>query len=191
MVNRQRLVWTVATRRQLERWEPLVAAWVREGLAGRQFAAADVWRAEIEHHFALIAARNLLHALDLAPAMTVSVDPTVRAELKEGRDLHEHWTENLPVFNVTPRVAQPRHRSGKDFAARNPDSGPYDWLSWSNKTGARLLPNVSAPAVHELIDAVETEVLTADTRLSEFVPPRAPSPWLHVNGQWWPAPDDS
>jgi len=26
MVNRQRLIWTIATRRQLERWEPFVAA---------------------------------------------------------------------------------------------------------------------------------------------------------------------
>lgn len=189
MVNRQRLLWTIATRRQLERWEPIVATVLRGKLAGRPPDGADVWSAEIEHHFALVAARNLMRALDLAPATSVSLDPTLRAELIEGRDLHEHWAENLPVFNVTPRVAQPPRRSGKNFADRNPDRGPYWWLGWSNKTGARLLPHVSAPALHQLLDAVEAEVLANDETFSRFVPPRTPSPWLHENGEWWPKSD--
>jgi hypothetical protein len=186
MVNRQRLLWAIATRRQLERWEPLVAAAVRRSFERRQLDDADIWLAEIEHHFALVAARNLFHALDLPPAASVPVDPTLRSELTEGRDLHEHWRENLPVFNVTPRVAQPRYPSGKTFAARNPDRGPYSWLAWAGQTGARLLPNVSAPALHQLLDAVEAEVLSKDAALSRFVPPREPSPWLHQDGEWWP-----
>lgn len=188
MVNRQRLLWTIATRRQLERWEPLVAAAVLRGFERRELDDTEIWSAEIEHHFALVAARNLFHALDLPPSARVSVDPTLRAELIEGRDLHEHWRENLPVFNVTPRTAQPRYPSGKRFAARNPDRGPYSWLSWNGKTGARLLPNVSAAALHDLLDAVETDVLAADASLSRFVPPRAPSPWLYEDGVWWPKP---
>jgi hypothetical protein len=188
MVNRQRLLWTIATRRQLERWEPIVAAVVRDD---REPEGADVWSGEIEHHFALVAARNLLRALDLAPAASVSVDPTLRAELTEGRDLLEHWPENLPVFMVTPRSAQPPRSSGKDFAARNPKRGPYWWLGWSNKTGAQLLPHVSAPALHELLDAVQAEVLMNDDALRRYVPPRAPSPWLHENGEWWPKIDDA
>lgn len=191
MVNRQRLVWTIATRRQLERWEPMVAAWVREGMVGDRSGGVDVWLAEIEHHFALVAARNLFLALDLDATTSVSVDPTLRAELIEGRDLHEHWPENLPVFNVTPRVAQPGYPSGKAFAARNPDRGPYTWLGWSSKKGARLLPNVSAPELHQLLDAVEDQVLSKDAALSRYVPPRAPSPWLHQDGEWWPKPADA
>ena len=152
-----------------------------------------VWSAAIEHHFALVAVRNLFQALDLPPASSVSVDPTLRSELIEGRDLHEHWPENMPVFNVTPRVAQPPYPSGKRFANRNPDLGPYWWLDWSARTGARLLPNVPAPALHELLDAVEAEVLSDDPGLGECVPPRAPSPWVHENGEWWakPKPDDA
>jgi hypothetical protein len=61
----------------------------------------------------------------------------------------------------------------------------------SSDTGARLLPNVSAPAVHELLDAVEAEVLSKNRGLSEYVPPRAPSPWLHADGEWWPLPSAS
>lgn len=64
--------------------------------------------AEFEHHFALVAARNLVKALELAPASRIVIDPTLRAELIEGRDLLEHWTENMPLFNVTPRPAEPR-----------------------------------------------------------------------------------
>ena len=41
-VNRQRLLWTVAIRRQLERWEPPVAARVGDDLAGREFPDAEI-----------------------------------------------------------------------------------------------------------------------------------------------------
>jgi hypothetical protein len=186
MISRQRLLWTIATRRQLERWEPFVAQAVLGSFEKRRPDGADVWAAEIEHHFVLIAGRNLLHALDLPPRTSVTIDKTLHDELIEGRDLHEHWRENLPLFNVTPRPGQPRYRSGKRFAARNPDVGPYDWLAWGNKTGARLLPNVSAPALHEVLDAVENEVLAKDAGLRRFIPPRAPSPWIHQDGEWWP-----
>ena len=159
-------------------------------MADRQLDDADIWTAEIEHHFVLVAARHLFYALDLAPPANPSVDPTLRAELIEGRDLHEHWIENMPVFNVTPRELEPRWRSGRNFAARNPDAGPYWWLSWSNKMGAMVLPNVSAPALRQLLDAVEADVLAENPALRSFVPPRAPSPWLHQDGEWWPNPDD-
>jgi hypothetical protein len=186
MLNRQRLLWTIATRKQLERWEPIVAAGVQSGSARGELEPADIWSAEIERHFVLVAARNLLRALDLEPPSSVAINPVVRAELKEGRDLVEHWPDNLPVFNVHPRREEPLRRSGKDFAERNPRHGPYNWLSWSNVTGARVLPNVSAPALRELLDAVQAEVLASDPELARFVPPRAPSPWHHENGEWWP-----
>jgi hypothetical protein len=133
-----------------------------------------------------VAARNLLRALDLEPPSGLAIDPTIRAELREGRDLVEHWPENLPVFNVTPRREDPPRPSGKAFAARNPQHGPYNWLSWSSKKGAELLPNVSATELHELLDAVEAEVLASDSELSRFVPARAVSPWHRENGEWWP-----
>jgi hypothetical protein len=186
MVNRQRLVWTVATRRQLERWEPLVAAAVLASFEDRKLAGADVWSAEIEHHFALVAAGHLLWALELDPPSKVAIPPTVRDELREGRDLHEHWPDNLSVFNVRPRVEQPPRRTGRAFAARNPDRSPYAPREWNNKTGARLLPNVSASTLRRVLDDVEAEVLADDATLAVYVPPRAPSPWLYKDGEWWP-----
>jgi hypothetical protein len=144
--------------------------------------------AELEHHFALVAARNLIHALELEPASTVPLDSTIRAELIEGRDLLEHWVDNLPVFNVSPRSKSPVRRSGRDFAARNPERGPYWWLGWSSKQGAMLMPNVPAPTLHELLDAIEAEVLADDPSFASFVPPRASSPWIRERGEWWPKP---
>lgn len=35
------------------------------------------------------------------------------------------------------------------------------------------------------------EARRGDPRLSRFVPPRAPSAWLHENGEWWPKPDEN
>ncbi len=189
-IQLQRLHWAIATRRQLERWEPLVATAVRDSYSGRETEGALFWTAASERHFALIAARNLLRALDLDPANSVPVDPTLRTELIEGRDLLEHWRENMPVFRVRPRVDEPRHRSGKKFAERNPAAGPYSWLAWYSKTGPRLLPHVTAFALHDLLDAVEADVLAKNPELRSFVPPRAPSPWIQERGIWWPRPDD-
>jgi hypothetical protein len=67
MVHGQRLLWAIATRRQLERWEPIVAARLLADWADRPSSGADVWSAAIEHHFALVAARHLFEALDLPP----------------------------------------------------------------------------------------------------------------------------
>ena len=189
MLNRQRLIWAVATRRQLERWEPLLASAVLDGFANRQPADADVWSAEVERHLALVAARNLLRALKRPPPSTVVLDATVQSELIEGRNLVEHWVENMPVFNVSPAPRKPSHPSGKNFAERNPGRDPYGRGEWSNKTGARLLPNVTALAVHQLLDDVEAEVLASDPSLAAYFPPRAPSPWLHEGGEWWPKPE--
>lgn len=188
-VTRQRLLWTVATRQQLGRWEPLVAEFAR-GLWGQGPGLRDgaIWQAAIEHHFALIAARNLIRAVDLPDGDRIPIDPALRAELVEGRDLHEHWDDNMPVFNITPRPRQPTHRSGKDFAARNPRSGPYDWLRWSSKTGPMLLPNVSAADLHELLDRVEASAVASDPPLGRFIPPRLPSSWTTGPYGRWPTP---
>jgi hypothetical protein len=155
------------------------------GSAERRF-----WSGQIEHHFALVAAGNLLDALDLPPTSGVPIDSTLRAELTDGRNLLEHWAEHLPVFYVSLRSEEPK-LSGKSFAARNPESSPFWWLRWNPKAGALLMPQVSAPQLHELLDAVEADVLANDPALADYVQPRAPSPWVHVNGEWWPKADDA
>ena len=192
MVNRQLLLWAIATRRQLERWEPLVAARLRAGYGGPPFPDELIWEAEIEHHFLLIAARNLIHAIDL-PGADIAIEEPIRLELVEGRDLNEHWRENLPVFLVSPRREEPRYPSGQRFAKRNPERSPYWWLGWNSTDGPTVLPNVPARAVHELIDRVEAAVIARDSGLKRLVPLRQPSPWLGEDAgqdRWWPRPPD-
>jgi hypothetical protein len=191
MLHRQRLLWAIAARRQLDRWESILAARARVRLAGGPPEDATIWEAESEHHFALIAAHHLLTALDLPPSSHVPVDQTLRDELTEGRHLHEHWTDNMLVFNRRDRrreiIEEPPHPSGKSFNKRNPKSGPYTWLSWNNKAGPMLLPNVPASELRTLLDAVEAEALAGNADLSRFVPPPTPSAWLQHEGEWWPA----
>ena len=173
VLNRQRLIWVVAIRRHLERWEPLVAAYWRDIHAGRNADRPSVWAAATEHHFVLVATHHLLVALDLPPASTVAVDPRLRTALTEGRHLHEHWPQHMPVFNVNPPRSPPV-RTGKTFAARNPGRSPYWWLGFDHKDGAKLLPQASAPELHQLLDAVEAEVIASDPSLADYFPPRAP-----------------
>jgi hypothetical protein len=188
-VNRQLLIWAIATRRQLGRWEALVAANLRADLKGGQVPDALIWEAATEHHFLLIAAHHLVRTIDKLSEGEFRLDRIVHDELKEGRDLHEHWIENVPVFNVTPRPREPSHRSGKRFAARNPDRSPYSWLTWDGHAGPKILPNVPAEAVHSLVDQVEAAVIGRAPELRGFVPPRQPSPWLgedYGRDRWWP-----
>jgi hypothetical protein len=132
----------------------------------------------------------LSKAIDLA-GEDFGVDETIRSELKEGRDLHEHWVDNLPVFNVHPRTAEPPRGSGKRFAARNPDRGPYWWLGWNNHDGPMVLPNVPAHAVHGLVDRIEAHVVELDPSWGRFIPARQQSPWLgteYGKDRWEPKP---
>jgi hypothetical protein len=53
------------------------------------------------------------------------------------------------------------------------------------------MPHVPAADVHTLLDAIEAEIIATEARFSDYVPPRAPSPWLEQDGQWWPKPDNA
>ena len=185
------LSWAIATRVQLARWEPLVAGHLREETYKIPFPAAGYWQAHYEWHFCLIAARNLLRALDLLdPPLTV--DQLLRAEITETRDLNEHWTENMPVFNVRPRSNKPPRKTGQAFAARNPVRGPYYWLAWDSGVGPKLTPNVPAATVHDLLNRVQARVISDYPDLAQYIPPPSPSPWISQpeRDRWWPRPAD-
>jgi hypothetical protein len=186
---RASMSWSVATRLQLDRWERLVAENLRHQFDqdAVKMPGALIWQAQFEHHFCVIAARHLLRSLELMDHR-VPVDLTMSAEIREGRDLHEHWDENMPVFNVRPRTATPPRKSGKDFAARNPNAGPYWWLGWDSRAGPRLLPHVIAAELHRLIDEVQRVAVAEHSDFADYVLPRAPSPWVadpETHG-WWP-----
>src|SRR5437868_1691407 len=138
MPPRQSLVWASAVRRQIGRWEPLVAKHTLMAIEPNlvpppatrtTMTCAEHCQGETERHLLLVAAWNMLQAAELLRAPP-NLDGSVKDELRQARGLVEHWRENMPVLNVTPRPRQPRHSTGKAFASRNPRAGPYSWWSW-------------------------------------------------------------
>jgi hypothetical protein len=202
MPERQPLVWAAAVRRQLERWEPLVA---RHALSLVQkylnpppehpvsIDVLQMWEGEGEHHFLLVAAGQLLKGLAMLDDPPV-IDQIVASELREARDLNEHWEDNMPVFNVGPtRPKEPARSSSKRFAERNLRHGPYSWWSWDGQRGPLVTPNVTATQVHELVEIAITACSSAISERPVTIPEAAPRPW-HVPTKagdwWWPKLDD-
>lgn len=179
-VRRQLLLWCVATRGPLEQWEHLVARSVALRLFNkdaRRLEGAAIWQMEISRHFALVAARNLLRALDLNGS-PLAADSDVGDEVEDLRNLVEHWDENMPVFNVRPREEEPPRRAGKRFTERHPNRSPYDFWSWKGRGGAMLSPTLSSLDLHGFLDQVEQAVLDQSPDMARFVPERQPSPWV-------------
>jgi hypothetical protein len=174
------LRWAVATRMQLDRWEPLVAVHLRGKLGAR-----EAWLARNEHHLAVVAAAHMITASDkIVPAIPGTSD-IVRQEIEETRHLLEHWYENQPIFNIKPSPREPEKKSGRAYAARNPDQGPYIAVRWDLRTGPLLTPNVPAATVRGLIGRIEKRALADNPDLAQFLAPSPPSPWGWDEGIGW------
>lgn len=191
-IDNEVFTWALATRLQMDRWEALLApeVWTQMYQPETKSPARSmrIRQARIEHHFCLTAAGHLLKALKMRQSQ-ITIDPVVAAELKEGRDLHEHWDENVPIFNTTPRPSQPKFPSGKSYAARNPDESPYFWLRWDSEVGPKVMPHVPGAAVHDLVDRTLTAIVAKHPEMADKVLPRPESPWRddpeNVE-RWWP-----
>lgn len=191
-VYREVLVWVLATRRQLDRWERLVASLLRSHLGGRRAPSREVWEAQSERHLALVAAAHVRRAVGL-PGWTGDVDTDVLDVLGDLRNTVEHWDENLPVFAITPRQDDPPRPSGRRLAEEQPEGFPFSMFAWNGSEGPVLWPGVPASTVREVLDRLEAHVLSHAQDLRRFVPPREPSPWLGDlagDDRWWPKPDD-
>jgi len=95
----------------------------------------------------------------------------------EAPDLLEHWKENMPIFQTSPRPADPSHRIGTEFADRNPTLGPYNWWSWDPRKGALVSPKVSAEPLGQLVGGAIAAALPGLPDARVFVRPQPPSPW--------------
>jgi hypothetical protein len=172
--RRQTLMWALAARTQLDRWEPLVFEYLQSNGQGKM-SSDRIWQGEVEHHFALVAFDHMLEALRIWEAPIRLPDLVVK-ETAEVRDLLTHWVDNMPVFNQRPRPRDPGYPTGKSFAARNPKNGPYCWWAWNYRHGAMLTPNVAASDAREAIHEVQLAVLLDDPDLARFVPPEVTTP---------------
>jgi len=135
-----------------------------------------MWEGETERHFVLVAADHLIKALEMFDSPP-PIEPMVKAELAEARDLNEHWDENLPHFHVSSRPGALTHRTGRSFEARNPRAGPYNWWSWDGDKGLLVTPSVSGEQVHELVEIAIGAVRDSPyPDLADEVLPRPVSP---------------
>ena len=189
MPERQALVWAAAVRRQLERWEPLVARHTLLLLEPtRSMPTVVYFEGETERHLLLSALRNLLIAIRLMDHPP-KVNRAVADEMIQTRDLNEHWDENMPVFAVTPRSRDPQWPSGKAFADRNRERSPYCWWAWDSQRGPLVSPNVSATQIHELVEATIVAAVAAEPQFAGIVADAAPRPWrtpVKEGDSWWP-----
>jgi hypothetical protein len=100
MIDRQLLFWTIATRRELERWEARVAEIIRLGLQSASLPGLLVWLSEAERHFVFVAARNLVRTAERDAADTF-VDSSMAEDLKNIRVKDA----KTPIrFAITPSV---------------------------------------------------------------------------------------
>ena len=192
---REVAVWSAASQIQIERWEPLVAQriayeFTKNDPARAQPLPSDLaWRAEMERHFLLVAAAHLITALKFA-SFRVQMPALLAAELGAGRDLVEHWKENMPVFNSYPRTKVPPRESGKAFAASNPHSGPYGSEEWDNQVGPKILPKVPAAELQAVVERVKKQALMDRPSLTDFFHDWEPTPWIggsDPSNRWFPA----
>lgn len=184
---RQILFWAVAARRQMDRWEPLVVEHLSGTYPDRpKMAGERIWLGELEHHFSVVALDHMLDALKLWPNK-VRLPDLLSSEVAEVRDLSTHWIENMPIFNTRPRPREPKFKTGRSYAARNPTRTPYDWFAWDATRGALLTPNVAAEEARAATQRAVDAVLLEEPQLARFVPPVEPSPWERDDaGRWWP-----
>ena len=188
---RQVLLWTIATRQALERWEASVASAIRlDAYEKRKPPGRLFWAAEIDRHWTFIAARNLFRALATID-LGIQVDTELQKAVIQHRDLLEHWDENMPVFNVSPRQTTPPRRSGEEYASDNPDFSPYGQIRWNNSDGPMLGSRIPAAKLHSFLDVVQEEVQAQSPSLADYIPSRIPSPWLGEEAgsdRWFPKP---
>ena len=183
-------MWAAATQTQIERWEPQFARRVASGAwkEAPPIPKSSIWQELADRHFVLIAAAQLVSAMKFARFPIQAPEP-MATEITAGRDLVEHWQDNMPIFNVHPRTETPKHTSGREFAALNPSKGPYGFW-WNSTVGPMLLPNVPASDLRALIDRVKARVSADHPTMAEFFRDWAQSPWFggdDPSSRWFPA----
>jgi hypothetical protein len=190
MQNRQLLLWVRATRHQLRRWEIALAAVVAADLTGGPKADGhQIWDVQIHRHLALVAANNLVRAIDNADGRFSSFPDDLTTDIRNQRDIQEHWDEQWPAFYSVDSPG-PLRRGGVIFAQRHPDWSPFSFLGWSSD-GPLLGPGLALEAIEGHLSVLEAEVIATAPQLASFLTDPPPSPWLQAEARtpdyrWWP-----
>jgi hypothetical protein len=193
LIHREVLIWVIGARRQLDRWEPLVARHTALSMLKREVPGRLAWDLDIEHHLAIVACGQLRSALDAADGKIEPMPAALAGELTMLRNLHEHRDENRARFaNIWKPILS--HRTAKQFAAAHPLRSPFGFWTWESARGPMLGPDLPSSEVRDELDRIERDVLARDPSLAEYLPQERPrSPWLgeEPDPQWrWFPRDD-
>ena len=185
MQDRQTMLWVIATRRQVRRWEIVLARWLK-AKSDRTADPGNIWLAQIEWHMALVAANNLVRAVANTRGRVAAIPEDLAIDIRTHRDLLEHWDEQSPAF-YNKASPGPLERSGKHFANRHPGGDPYWWLSWSRESGPSLGPELGVEVLHLELDRIQEEILESNPDLEQYLSPIDDTPWLRDElGRWSP-----
>lgn len=189
-VLRELLLWSIATRPQLDRWEACVAKITLLEVANKRLPGPLIWETSTERHLIFVTAGNMVRALDLVGPEVV--DQHLKDTLRVVRNLLEHWDDYMPIFNTRPRRAIPAKGSpaGTWFTESHPEGGsPFSIWAWSSQVGPKLLQTMPASHLRDALDAVDLWVVEQQPSFAEFIPPAVSSPWYGPESgrdQWWP-----
>jgi hypothetical protein len=183
MQNRQVLLWSRGTRLQARRFEIAIARNVKQADA-RVVPGYDVWDAQIHKHLTLVAANNLLRALKNADDRFPTMAADMATDVRNQRDIHEHWDEQWPAFRNVDKPG-PLTRGGITFAERHPGKRPFSFINWSGREGVRLGQGILVTDLYSYLDELDAAVLQASPRLSRFIGPIEPSPWVEGDDPSW------
>lgn len=180
------LRWCLATRRELDRWEELLAQFGMLLQKNEKPPGALAWELRMEHHFALVAADNLRRALNRVNHTGFLKD--LHHDLELLRHLHEHWDQQEDVF-ANAADPGPLNKTASAFHDRHPGRSPYGFFNFNSKTGPMLGPAVLAWELRLALDRIEEKAIKSSPGLARFLTPRPPSPWVcDEYDNWWPNP---
>jgi hypothetical protein len=163
--DRDVLVWVRATFEQLDRWETRLLTYLRARRTADESDLLDIWSAQTERHFALVAASHVITAV----ARTRGRLPMPPSEMVDMivalRDIHEHWEQQQPMFDRRPIAEDRLVRAGKRFARSNPGVHPLWWLNWDEREGSMLVDALPTEDVRRYLRKVEQLVIANDPSL--------------------------
>ncbi len=166
---RQALLWSIATRRQLDRWADVVDQIVESMQLGEDIDGRLVWKAEAERHLALVAAGNVATALKLPTNTATPTDADLIPTLEALRNVSEHWDQQMPYFNVQPHEGE-AHLSGRVLVGQDPQRTPFAQFARYGSDDL-LWADVPASRVRAMLDDIERQIIEQHPTLADYLSP--------------------
>ncbi len=118
------LHWVWSTQLQVQRYLNSMQSELNSGEAEKYQIMKRCSNTSYDGHMILVSARHLKRALDMLQKedLDIEIDKKLLKDLKELRDIHEHWNETKDILR---KGDLNRSSSAKSFMKRNPRGRPF------------------------------------------------------------------